>query len=332
MFAGFLFQSMQPARLPLPTGLDVGPVNVYLFTDPEPILVDAGIRSAESWEALQVALAEHGLRVLDISRVIITHAHVDHYGQAGTIAAHSDADVWISDLGAPWLLATADLWERRLVFYEEYFLPGTGLSPEIQQLVLSGLRYLGEQSDPIPPERIHTFRLDGTLQMGGLPWQVVHTPGHASMQTCFYQAEIRRLLSADMLLATTPTPIVESPADFSTARTPALPQFLDSLARVAALDVELVLPGHGRPFFDHRQVVERQRRRIFRRRDECLELIKTGHRTMADLLDQMYAHRAPVYRVAGLWMLTGYLDLLEAAGMAGKETIDGVWFYYPREP
>ena len=32
---------MEPIRLELPTGLDVGPVNVYLFRQPEPVLVDA---------------------------------------------------------------------------------------------------------------------------------------------------------------------------------------------------------------------------------------------------------------------------------------------------
>ncbi len=81
--------------------MHVGPVNVYLFTAPEPVLVDTGIKSAESWQALQTSLAEHGLTVLDLSRVFITHAHLDHDGQAGTIVAHSDADVWISEVGAP---------------------------------------------------------------------------------------------------------------------------------------------------------------------------------------------------------------------------------------
>jgi glyoxylase-like metal-dependent hydrolase (beta-lactamase superfamily II) len=194
------------------------------------------------------------------------------------------------------------------------------------------MRAMGQQTAPIPPERIHTFRPDGILNMGGLPWQVLHTPGHASMQTCFYQPEIKRLLSADMLLAITPVPIVESPADGSNNRVPSLPQFLDSLDLVEALDVEVVLPGHGRPILDHRMVISRQRKRIARRRDECLEWIKVGYHTMADLLDQMYAHRAPMFRVAGLWMLTGYLDLLETAELVEKRTIDGVWHYYPLEP
>ena len=97
--AGFDLNNTQPIRIALPTGMQVGTVNVYLFTDPEPILVDAGIKSAESWDALQEGLANYGLTVMDLSRVIITHAHVDHDGQAGTIVTNSDADVWISDAG-----------------------------------------------------------------------------------------------------------------------------------------------------------------------------------------------------------------------------------------
>ena len=92
---------MEPYRLELPTGLQVGTVNAYLFTEPEPVLVDTGIKSDACWLALEEGLAQQGLAVGDISRVIITHPHVDHHGQAGAIAANSAATIWISNLGAP---------------------------------------------------------------------------------------------------------------------------------------------------------------------------------------------------------------------------------------
>ncbi len=318
---------MQPIRLELPTGLSVGTVNVYLFKEPEPVLVDAGIRSDESWEALQLALAEHDLTVLDISRVIVTHAHVDHYGQAGTIASNSDADIWISDLGAPWLFITDAMWARRLRYYEDDFLPSVGLSAQMIAIIADGFRAIGAQSDPIPPGRVHTFSSSGTLQMGGLPWQVLHTPGHASMQTCFYQSETQLLLSADMLLAITPTPIVEAPPEGQEKRVPALPQFMNSLDLIEGLEVEMVYPGHGRPFTNHRRVIQRQRERIAARRAECLDFIKAGVSTGVGLLDKMYAHRPMQFRLAGLWMLIGYLDLLLADGAVSRRKIDGVWHY-----
>jgi glyoxylase-like metal-dependent hydrolase (beta-lactamase superfamily II) len=320
----------KPIRIELPTGMQMGSVNAYLFTEPEPILVDTGLKSDESWEALQLGLAQEGLSVLDISRVIITHAHVDHDGQAGLIVDQSDADVWISELGASWLQITEEEQARRDRYYREQFLPATGFEPHILEMISRGLRSMGDQRAPIAAERIHSFPLDGTLHMGGKPWQVLYTPGHASMQTCFYQPESRLLLSADMLLAVTPVPVVESPPVGAAERVPGLPLFLESLDLIAGLDVDLVLPGHGRPFGDHRSVIQRQRERIIVRKDECRQWIETGVATPADLVNKMYAHRPEQFRFAGLWMLMGYLDLLEAERAVERRTIGGVWHYYPR--
>lgn len=323
---------IRPVRIDLPTGMQMGSVNAYLFKEPEPILVDTGLKSDESWEALQLGLAQEGLTVLDISRVIITHAHVDHDGQAGLIVDQSDADVWISEIGAPWLQFTEAQQARRATYYREHFLPATGLDETSMKMITGGLRSMGDQRAPIAANRIHSFPIDGILQMGGKPWQVIYTPGHASMQTCFYQPESGLLLSADMLLAVTPVPVVESPPEGSTERVPGLPLFMDSLDLIESLDVDLVLPGHGRPFSDHRQVIRRQRERIFIRKEECRQWIEEGITTPADLVAKMYAHRPVQYRFAGLWMLMGYLDLLEAEGSIEQRTIDGVWHYYPRRP
>jgi glyoxylase-like metal-dependent hydrolase (beta-lactamase superfamily II) len=322
---------MEPIRLELPTGLDVGPVNAYLFCQPEAVLVDAGVKSAESWAALESGLAEHGLTVGDLSRVIITHPHIDHFGQAGTIVAYSDADVWICDLGAPWLVDTAVMWQKRAAYYREDFLPHVGYEPALIEVVIQGMAAVGSLGDPVPSERVHTFAANGRLQMGGLAWQVIHTPGHASAQTCFYQPETRQLLSADQLLATTPTPVVERPLA-SPQRLPALPQFMQSLRRIAALDVEAVYPGHGRPFgsrfgLDHQKIIRRQCDRIQTRKAECLEHVRNGRHTPLDLLEAMYAHHPPQLRFAGLWMLIGYLDLLLEENAIRQETINGVWHF-----
>jgi glyoxylase-like metal-dependent hydrolase (beta-lactamase superfamily II) len=320
---------MEPYRLELPTGLQEGSVNAYLFTEPEPLLVDTGIKSDESWSALEKGLSQHGLTVTDIVRVIITHAHVDHYGQAGAIAAKSDADIWISQLGLPWLKEESDYYDQRHIFYRDFFLPSVGLAPETREMFQAGYKALIEQSHPIPASRIYSFSLDDHLQMGGRSWQVVHTPGHASMQTCFYDPQNRLLLSADMLLATTPTPVVENLPDGSWDRIPALPLFLKSLDKIEALEIKTVLPGHGRPFGDHRTVIQHQRERIYRRSDECLDWIKAGYHTPVELLDKMYAHHPAAFRFTGLWMLIGYLDLLEIEGRVRRDVEEGVWHYYP---
>ena len=310
---------MEPQRIELPIGWAMGTVNAYLFTRPEVVLVDAGLKSEACWNALVDGLVAHGVAVTDVERVVITHAHVDHFGLAGRLAAESDATIWISDLGAPWLTDMDALWAARMAYYRDDLLPPLGLPPEANEMILAGMAGLAAQADPVPPERVVTFRPDGVLQMGGQAWNVIHTPGHASMQTVFHQPETRQLLSADMLLAVAPTPVIEHPPP-GQRRRPNLPLFLRSLDVVAALDVATVYPGHGRPFGDHHRVIERQRQRMAQRRDHCLELIRAGRGTIPELLDAMYAHQPPAGRLAGLWMLIGYLDLLLADGLIRLES------------
>ena len=317
-----------PIRIELPFDDAAGSVNAYLFTEPEPVLVDTGLKSEASWTMLQAGLAAASLSVADLARVVITHPHVDHFGQVGMIAAYSDAEIWIADLGLSWLLDFRAQWQERLDYYRDALMRPLGLAEETISAITGYMIQLERACDPVPAERVVTFPVEGTLTLGSLSWQVMHTPGHASMQTCFYQPETRQFLSADMLLPKAPTPMVERPAD-GARREPSLPQFLHSLDRVEALDIEVVYPGHGAPFGNHRQVIQQQRRRILARTAACLQLIEAGHDTAAEILNEMYGTYPIQYRFVGLWMLIGYLDLLKADGLVEERMIDGVWRYYP---
>lgn len=310
----------------MPIGWSMGSVNVYLFTQPEVVLVDAGVESDACWEMLVDGLAEHGVAVRDISRIVVTHPHVDHFGLAGRIVAESDATVWICELGAPWLTGMDAMWAARQAYYRTEFLPPLGLPAETNEMILWGMRGLAAHAGPVPAERVVPFRPDGLLQLGGLSWRVIHTPGHAAAQTVFFQPETRLLLSADMLLAVAPAPVIDHPAP-GTKRAPSLPLFLRSLHALETLDIETVYPGHGRPFGDHRAVIARQRERIAGRKAQCLDLIRGGQATIPELIESLYAHQPPEGRVAGMWMLIGYLDLLLDDNSIFQETVDGRYHY-----
>jgi glyoxylase-like metal-dependent hydrolase (beta-lactamase superfamily II) len=318
---------MKPRRIELETGLDVGTVNAYFFPTPEPVLVDTGIKSAQGYQTIVNTLAEYELTIADLSRVVITHPHVDHCGLAGRIVAESDATVWIYEAGQPWLVDFPRLWAERTGFYRDHFLRKLGLPALAEQLIVGYMTHIVQQTDSVPGERLVSFGLDASLTMGGLAWQVLHTPGHASMMTCFYQPETRQFLSADMLLPKTPTPVVEQPLP-GQSRTPSLPVYLDSLAMVEQLDIEWVYPGHGDPFTNHRQLIAHQRGRIHQRKQQCLELIGMGTNTVAAIVDTMYADYPPQMRFTALWMVVGYLDLLKQEGGVVEQEIEGVWRYF----
>src|SRR5689334_24556909 len=70
-------------RLPIP--FEDGLVNVFLFSDgSEADLLDAGMNSEESVDAIRRATREIGARRL--RSLLVTHIHPDHYGAAGTLA------------------------------------------------------------------------------------------------------------------------------------------------------------------------------------------------------------------------------------------------------
>lgn len=303
--------SIEPIRIELPTNFAVGPVNSYLFTTPEPILIDTGVDSEESWEALVAGLAAEETAVSDLKRIIITHAHTDHFGMAHRLLAESDAQLWIADLGAEWLTTPQEKFQRRIDFYRNHFLPAAGADEQLIELTTAGMAAIRDSTTPIAAERIVQFKVGDTLQLGKRPWQVLHMPGHASHQTCFYQPDTKQFISADMLLPLTPTPLVECPPDGKT-RQPSLPTFLESMEKVKQLNLEQVYPGHGDPFSNVDEIIKRQEARIEVRKNECFGLVNQGLDTAVALTNEMYGRYHPQLHFAGLWMLIGYLDLLVA--------------------
>lgn len=317
-----------PIRLELPTTLPVGTVNAYLFIEPEPILVDAGVRTAECWDELTRGLAAHGLASRDLSQVVVTHAHVDHFGLAARLAEESGAVVRIAEPGVVWVTAAGDMWQKRINYYRDDFLPHAGLTTNEIDLVLNNLRVLDTLAEPVPEAVLRPFAVDGQLVMGGATWQVIHAPGHASMQTCFFEPDSGQFLAADMLLAQAPTPVVEPPFGGSNQRVPALPQFLASLDRLEPLPIGRIYPGHGESFGDHLTLIRRYRARIQDRQQECLALVCAGVDTIPALVEHMYASQPRSMRLVALWMLVGYLDVLQAQGLVVQTTAGGIWHYH----
>ena len=61
--------------MPIPTPFAVGRINTYLIEDDPLTLVDVGPNSGTSLTALEDALGEHGRRIEDLERIVVTHQH-----------------------------------------------------------------------------------------------------------------------------------------------------------------------------------------------------------------------------------------------------------------
>lgn len=314
-----------PLRLELPMAI-MGTVNVYLFPGPEPTLIDAGFNSDACWEALVAGLAQHDLQPADLARVLITHTHADHLGLAARIAEAGAAQICIEQRAAGWLYDFPAQWDQRTAYYRAEFLPALGFPPQVITEFEQWMAHTRANWQPIPERQIATFALTEPLIFGDTSWQALSLPGHDSHLTAFYQADARSLLSSDALIIPTATAVIGAPPP-GQPRTAALPRMIDSLQRIAALEVDTVFPGHGEPFGDHRTVIAGQIQRINERTEDCYALVAAGATTVALLFGRLYGERAAKVGAMGVWMVVGYLDRLVAAGRITQTTVDGVWRY-----
>jgi glyoxylase-like metal-dependent hydrolase (beta-lactamase superfamily II) len=116
-----------------------------------------------------------------------------------------------------------------------------------------------------------------TIRTRHLALEILHMPGHTPGLLCAYDREARLILSDDHLLEkVSPNPLIELGPDGEPGAFKPLVAYLASVRRMRALEVDLVLPGHGPPFQDHRAVIDRLLAFYEKRQARVLELVGDG--------------------------------------------------------
>lgn len=190
---------------------------------------------------LERALAQCRLGLENIRLVVCTHAHSDHYGQAGTIVSRTGCELWMHPAHQHMTLAAEDpdaALTRRLEIARQSGVPEEPLRRYAEARRGQGYGI----SALVAPDRelLPGVTIDTDLGQ----WTVHETPGHAPSHVCLYQAERRILISGDHLLGR-----VSLYYDYGWTPDPA-GEFLRSLDVVERLDARLCLAGHGRTFTD----------------------------------------------------------------------------------
>jgi glyoxylase-like metal-dependent hydrolase (beta-lactamase superfamily II) len=308
----------------LPTPYPVGPVTVYLADAPdEPLtLIDTGPHTTNAQAALEAGLARLGYHPSDLDRIIISHAHADHFGLAAQLVAASGAQV----LSHPWNVAAlgdyqADR-ERRIAFYV-FLLQQAAVPVDVMIDIGQATRGVNRYAQPVNISL--TLDEGDQLHLTGLRWQALHTPGHAAGMICLYEPSSRTLLSSDHLLADiSSNPVVEPPPPGQTERLRSLALYTKSLSRVATLDVAQALPSHGPIIHDVAGLVHK--RLVFHRQrmDRILDALHNGARTTWDVTCTLFPQRPPLDTFLAISEVIGHLDLLEAEGSIEGQKEDGV--------
>ena len=269
-------------RMPLPFALDH--INLWLIDEGAGwTQIDCGYGDAPTralWE-------KHFAGTLSgrvLSRIIATHYHPDHFGNAAWLCNRFGCSLAMPQ--AEYLTAHAVAGEHSGYGLEATcaFFRSHGLDAEH----IGALRARGNQYRRGVPELPTAYRrllADDVVAIAGERWRVIPGFGHSPEHAALYCESLGVCISGDMLLPKISTNVsvwpVEPDGD-------PLALFLGSLERFAELPWEtLILPSHGLPFVGARTRVEQLRAHHAARLAE-LEAAATHARTAAELVPVLF--------------------------------------------
>jgi glyoxylase-like metal-dependent hydrolase (beta-lactamase superfamily II) len=292
---------MKIHRISVPTPFYVGPVNVYLIDEDPVTLVDAGPRHEGSLEALEGGLASHGRKLADVKRIIISHAHEDHYGLARLIAEESGADVFIHEWDAPAVSADTDY-----VAYRE-LLELAGVPREAIERMEAG--YEKFKGFAYPLDRVELLRDGDEILFEKESLEVVHTPGHTPGSICLVRTSNRLVFASDTVLKNiTPNPVLSPDPVDDKRRFQSLGEYLVSLARIRSLAPTVLKGGHGDDVTDYDEHFQRLYRFTQSRQSKLIAALPRQGATAWEASFNLFPDAKSYHRFLALSETVAHLD------------------------
>lgn len=229
-------------RVPIPMAPPLRRVNSYILRGEEGVtIIDPGPRTPEAEQQWQHIWGEHHISPREVSRIVITHHHPDHYGLAGWLQEATGAAVLMSAraYAEAQLMWGADsrMEEALPAWFRQHGMPESWCE------LLPGHLY-GFRSQVTPAPEVTFIQEGQSLTMGGQVWQAIETAGHAPGHLSFYDAAHKRIICGDAVL-----PQISPNIGYLPGSDPQpLRSFLDSLVKLGGCEVEWAHPGHRHPF------------------------------------------------------------------------------------
>lgn len=276
-----IFPGIWQFKLPIPAatqselGEMVGETNVYLIQGNDGwLLVDAGWDDPANIVILQQGLIQVGISVGDISQIVATHFHLDHFGLAGKLRQLSGARLALHREEAPFIELIGGKFAQTLEQSRDWLLRNGTPKKEIPDD--SGFYMDLDYPDDLLSggERIST---------GFFDFEVLWTPGHSPGHICLYERSRKLFISGDHMLEDITPEIGTSPLQYPNP----LADYLNCLENLKELEVELVLPAHGSLFSHFRRRTDELIEHHQNRKDQILAVLEKGPLTAFDIASKI---------------------------------------------
>ena len=316
---------MQIVPIAIPTPFYVGDVNVYLIKQDPLTLIDVGPKTDDAYRVLVQKLGQVGVKLSDIRRIVLTHAHEDHCGLAKRVRDEAkDAEILVHK----W--ETGHLFGRLARDQHRDLLLRSGVPPAAFEEMRSLYQDISLLTDSLEDSDYQTLEDDMELEFDGGVLRVLHTPGHTPGSCSFVREANRTLICGDCVLKRiTPNPIVSPDPIDPSKRFPSLGEYLVSLARLREYRPTLSYGGHGEPVTDFEEIFHRYVRSIDERQKRVLSLVPNEGITAFEMATKLFPSSITqdVHQFLAISESIAHLDYAEREGKLALEIKEGVEFY-----
>ncbi|MHA2067684.1 MAG: MBL fold metallo-hydrolase [Candidatus Thorarchaeota archaeon] len=254
-------------KVPIPNN-PLEHLNCYLIEGKDGwLMIDTGWYTAEVFDFLQTELRNIGLTLTDVSTIVITHVHPDHFGLAGRIKQVSPRTQllihrWESDLIESRYVKFSELRDIMSTLLQRHGVPPLNLSA-LESASLPALEFVMVTF----PD--HVLYGGENISTGHYDLEVIRTPGHSPGHICLYQPTHQLLFSGDHIL-----PSITSNISYhvQSGDNP-LGDYINALHKLENLPVAWVLPAHEDAFSDLRSRIDQIIIHHNKRKDEIQKVI-----------------------------------------------------------
>ncbi|RNF39260.1 MBL fold metallo-hydrolase [Planococcus salinus] len=277
-------------------------------------VIDTGLNNDYTRE-----LWEEQIGTKEISDLLLTHYHPDHFGHAGSLQKKTGAKVSMSKTDA---LAGLSSWQDEVIETIPANYRACGI-PEDKSIQMTE-NTAGFQDLVFPlPEVDRYFKEGESVVIGRYEYEVIFTPGHSDGMVCFYNKEQNVLFSADHILPKiTPNISYWFHGDENPLKT-----YYQSLEKMKELDAELVIPSHHQPFYGANKRIDELMKHHNERLEETLDTVTEG-RTVYEACEQLFKRPLTVHETRfAVGETLAHLEFLRHSGDCGRRKEGEQWIY-----